>query len=93
MSVRRVQLANAPLPMYVTELLIETVLRLPHPRKAKPPICVTELGMMMEESLSQNLKAWLPMDDTEFGITVLLHPIINSLVAVSIIALQLLRES
>ena len=54
---------------------------------------VTELGMVMEVRPLQPLKASLPMLVTELGMVVFLHPAINSLVEVSIMALQLLRES
>jgi len=54
---------------------------------------VTLLGMSMEVKPEQFWKALLPMDVTLLGITVVEHPRINSLVAVSIMALQLLRES
>ena len=50
---------------------------------------VTELGMVMEVRLEQNSKARSPILVTEFGIVVFLHPAINLLVFVSIIALQL----
>ena len=53
---------------------------------------VTLLGMHMEVRL-QPPKALPPMLVTLLGITVFLQPVINVFVAVSIIALQLSRES
>ena len=54
---------------------------------------VTLLGMVTDFRPEQLLNAWDPMLVTLLGIIVFLHPIINSLLEVSIIALQLLRES
>ena len=56
--------------------------------KAEDAILVTEFGIFIEE-ISEPLKAFFPMLVTEFGITVFLHPTINVLEFVSIIALQL----
>lgn len=61
--------------------------------KAPIPIDVIELGMVTFASLEQPKKAASPIDVTEFGMTVFLQPTINLFVAVSIIALQLSRES
>ena len=61
--------------------------------KALSPIDVTELGMATEVSPEQSEKANSPIDVTELGMIVLLQPTINLFVDVSIIALQLLRES
>ena len=47
----------------------------------------------MEVRLVHSEKAWFSMVVTELGITVFLHPTINLFVFVSMIALQLLRES
>ena len=47
----------------------------------------------MEVSAEHSEKAPFPIDVTLLGIVVFLHPIINVLDDVSIIALQLLRES
>ena len=63
------------------------------PPNALKSMLVTELGMDMLVRLEQSLNAPIPMLVTELGMTVFLHPDINSFVAVSIIALQLLRES
>ena len=54
---------------------------------------VTELGMDMLVRPLQPENAELPMDVTVLGIMVFWQPRINILLAVSIIALQLLRES
>ena len=54
---------------------------------------VTEFGMVTLVRPEQPQNAELPMLVTEFGITVFIHPEINVFVFVSIIALQLSRES
>ena len=54
---------------------------------------VTELGIVMAVRPVRPEKAPFPMLVTELGIVVLLHPLIRQLDAVSIIALQLSRES
>ena len=54
---------------------------------------VTELGMVIEVRPKQSRNAPLSMLITELGIVVSLQPVINVFVAVSMIALQLLRES
>ena len=48
---------------------------------------------MMEVRLEQPENALSPMEVTELGMAVFMQPAINVLVAVSIMALQLLRES
>jgi len=63
-----------------------------HIEKAALPISVTLFGMVMEVRV-QPSKAELPMLVTLLGITVFLQPTTNVFVAVSIIALHLLRES
>ena len=63
------------------------------PPKAKLPIDVTELGMVTSVKPEQPEKAKSPIFVTELGIIVLWHPVIRVLLSVSIIALQLLRES
>jgi hypothetical protein len=63
------------------------------PRKALLPIEVTELGIVTEVSTEQPEKALLPIEVTELGMVVFLQPTINLFVDVSIIALQLSRES
>ena len=49
--------------------------------------------MLMEVRLEQPSNALSPMEVTDLGMVVFLQPAINVLVAVSIMALQLLRES
>ena len=61
--------------------------------KAPLSITVTELGIVMLVKLQQPLKALLPIGVIELGIIVFLQPTIKVLVAVSMIALQLSRES
>jgi hypothetical protein len=61
--------------------------------KASSPIDVTLLGIVTEVRPEQPSKALLPMDVTLLGITVPLHPINKVFDDVSIIALQLSRES
>ena len=56
-------------------------------------IKVTELGMVIDVNPVQPQNARGPIDVTEFGIVEFLQPTISVFVAVSIIALQLLRES
>ena len=63
------------------------------PEKALLPMLVTPSGMVMEVRPLQPEKALLPMLVTPSGIVVFLQPAISVFVAVSIIALQLLRES
>jgi hypothetical protein len=70
-----------------------TEVKLLQPSKAWYPMLVTELGMVIEDRPLQPSKAYSPMLVTVFGITVLLHPVIKVLVFVSMIALQLYRES
>ena len=84
---------NAEFPMLVTEFGMVTLVRPEQPENARSPMLVTEFGMVTLVRLEQPENASLPMLVTEFGITVFLHPTINVLVFVSIIALQLSRES
>ena len=57
------------------------------------PIDVTELGIVTDVNPVQYWNAYLPIVVTESGIVLFLQPAINVFVDVSIIALQLLRES
>ena len=57
------------------------------------PIQVTLLGMVMEFRPVQPMNAEFPIPVTLLGITVFLHPVISVLYSVSMIALQLFRES
>ena len=84
---------KARMPMVVTELPIVTDVSLEQSQKAPSPIEVMELGMVTEVSLEQSSKACSPMEVTELGMVVFLQPTIKLFVDVSIIALQLLRES
>ena len=63
------------------------------PRKAKSPMLVTLLGNVSSVKPVQPSKAESPMLVTLLGMTLFLHPTINVLVSVSIIELQLSRES
>jgi hypothetical protein len=56
-------------------------------------ILVTEFGISILVRPEQPENAYSPMVVTEFGMMVFLHPAINLLEAVSIMALQLFRES
>ena len=60
--------------------------------KACMPIVLTELGIFSVVK-PQYIKDCSPIDVTVFGMVVFLQPIIKLLVSVSIIALQLSRES
>ena len=62
-------------------------------RKAPLPIVITELGIVTEVKSLQPKKALIPIEVTVLGIIVFLQPIINSLVLVSMMALQLSLES
>ena len=66
---------------------------LEQPKKASPPIEVTELGMVTEVSPEQPEKALSPIEATELGMVVFLQPTISVFMDDSIIALQLSRES
>ena len=61
--------------------------------KARSPMFVTELGRVIEVKSDQFRKASSPILSIVLGILVFLHPAISVLVEVSIIALQLSRES
>ena len=63
------------------------------PWKAPISMIVTLLGIVIEVSPLQPQKAQPPIFHTLLGIVVFLHPDINVLDDVSMIALQLLRES
>ena len=63
------------------------------PVNAPTPIEVTELGIVMLVSPLQLPNASSLMDVMEFGMTVFWQPTINELLAVSMMALELLRES
>ena len=67
--------------------------RLMQPSKASFPMLVTPLGIVIEVRPLQPLKAATPMLVTLLGMIVFLQPAISVLDVVSIIALQLSRES
>ena len=79
--------------MLVTELGMVIDVRSVQLLKAPSPMLVTELGMVIDVRLEQTQKAYLPMLVTELGMTVFLLPAIKVLLSVSIMALQLSRES
>ena len=68
-------------------------LREVQPSNATSPISVTLLGMSMLSREVQPSNALQPISVTLLGMVVFAHPLTNLLVDVSIIALQLLRES
>ena len=76
-----------------TELGITTDVRLEQPEKAIIPIVITESGIITDDRFEQPLNAPRPILITELGITVAEQPITRVLVAVSMMALQSLRES
>ena len=63
------------------------------PSKADSPMLVTLLGNVSSVNSLHQPKALFPMLVTLLGMMLFLHPAINVLVAVSIIELQLSRES
>ena len=63
------------------------------PLKALYPMLVTLLDNVSSVKPEQPQKAEFPMLVTLFGMTLFLHPAIKVLVSVSIIELQLSRES
>ena len=91
--VRPVQSWNAPSPINVTELGMVMLVSPLQPQNASSPIDVTELGISMLVRPLKLSKAELPIAVTVLGIIVFSQPTIKVLDAVSIIALQLLRES
>ena len=83
---------NAPASIMVTDSGITTSLKL-QPLNASYCTMVTEFGMIIFFRPLQPSKDLGPIIVTLEGITVLLHPVINLLLLVSIIALQPFRES
>ena len=92
-EVSPVHSVKATAPIEVTELGMVTEVSPEQPEKAHSPMEMTELGMVTEVSPEQPSKADSLIEVTELGMIVLLQPTINLFVDVSIIALQLLRES
>ena len=70
-----------------------TLVRPEQLEKASPPMLVTELGMVTLVRPEQPENASLPMLVTVLGIKEFIHPAIKMFEAVSMIALQLSRES
>ena len=91
--VRPLQCWNAYSPMVVAELGISTLVSPLQPANAHLPMVITEFGIMMLASSVIKANAHSPMVVTEFGITVVLQPSSSVLLDVSMMALQLLRES
>ena len=79
--------------MEMTELGMVILAKSLQSKNANSPIAVTVLGMLILVRLVRKLNAHSPMLMMELGIVVFMQPINNVLVAVSIIALQLSRES
>ena len=92
-DVKPLQPEKAPLLIDVTLSGMVTDVKPLQPEKAPLLIDVTLFGMVTEVSPLQYSKADSPMDVTLLGIIVFEHPFIKVLVAVSIMALQLSRES
>jgi hypothetical protein len=92
-TLRNLHPLNALLPMLVTEFGMVTEVSPEQLQNAPLPMLVTELGMVTEVRLEQPRNASYPMLVTELGMVVFLQPVINVFVDVSMIALQLLRES
>ena len=79
--------------MLVTELGITMLVSPVQEAKAPLPMLVTEVGIMMLVSPLKFSNAFMPIFVTELGIMVFLHPAIYVLLDVSMMALQLSRES
>ena len=92
-DVKPEQPSKAQSSIDVTELGMVRDVKPEQPEKAQSSIDVTELGMVRDVKPEQPEKAEPPIDVTPSGITVLLHPLINSLAEVFIIALQDSLES
>ena len=92
-EVRLSQNQNADFPMLFTLLGMVIEVRLLHLINALSPMLVTLLGIVMEVRLERIANAPSPILVTLLGIIVDAHPCINVLLFVSMIALQLSRES
>ena len=78
----------------LTELgMVKSPVKSEQRAKALSPMEITELGILIDVSSETDLNASLPMAVTVLGITVLLHPVSNTLVLVSMMALQSFLES
>jgi len=91
--VRLEQPVKAQEPIFVTRSGMTMLFKSVQPLKASIPILVTESGMTMLVRLLRPLKASPPISVTESGMTVVAQPTTNLFASVSIIALQLSRES
>ena len=87
------QLAKVEYLIVVTELGIIMLVRFLQLLKQSLSISFIESGRVMSFNSSQKAKALLAIFVTELGMTVIEQPKISVLLIVSIIALQLLRES
>ena len=92
-EVRPLQREKAHSPILVTPFPIVTEVRPEQLWNAASPMLVTLLGIVIEVRLLHAKKALFPMLVTLLGMVVFWQPDINVLDAVSIIALQLSRES
>ena len=79
--------------MAVTDSEIVILDRLLHPENALLPMEVMVLGIVMLYMFLLPKNAAFPMEVTELGMVVLLQPEIRVFVSVSMMALQLSRES
>ena len=93
MLVRPVQPPNAKPPMLVTDEGMVMLVRLVQPENTPSPILVTDAGMSMLVRPVQPRNALSPMAVTELGTVVFMQPATSVLLAVSMMALQLSRES
>ena len=87
------QRMNAQVPILVTLLGMVIEVKPEQSSKAQLPILVTLLGIVMEVRSVQSSKARKPILVTLLGMVVFIHPYSSVLLDVSIIALQLFRES
>lgn len=93
MEEREVQAQKGLYPIFVTLSGMMTETKSLQPLKTVLPIVVTLLGIVIEDNSRHSLNASSPMAVTLLGISVFLQPATKQLLSVSIIALQLLRES
>ena len=70
-----------------------TFIRLVHSKNAPTWMELTELGIVILDNPEQPTNAPVPIVVIEFGMTVFMQPVINVLLDVSMMALQLSRES
>ena len=92
-EIRPLHHIKAESPMAATLLGIVKEANPEQELKAELPIDLTLPGIDNEAKPVQNSKAELPIKFTVFGITVFLQPEISVFVEVSMMALQLFRES